>query len=149
MGLLLTVSPSVNLNIFFSKDLYIVDGSDWELSLMEVQQITGTFLQVASICDPGPAWEKVMNMLESKECMRVGVLESQNCPRMIPSVDVPSYTLSMSGQETEKLVTINSTTKPISTLMSQSHCPSLPRVMLPPSPLLYPPHPPLAVPSQP
>ena len=33
------MSPSVKVNIFLSKDLYMVDGVDLEVSLIEVQQI--------------------------------------------------------------------------------------------------------------
>ena len=35
----MTVSPSVKVNIFLSKDLYMVEGVDLEVSLIEVQQI--------------------------------------------------------------------------------------------------------------
>ena len=87
----------------------MVDGVDLDLSLMEVQQIPampfscyiisnqvcfcllpGTFLQTAVICELDPACEKERNMLESKEWMMVGVLESQNSPSMIPCLEVPS-----------------------------------------------------------
>ena len=39
-GLLLTVSPSVVVNILLSKDLYILAGVELEEILTEVQQVT-------------------------------------------------------------------------------------------------------------
>ena len=50
---------------------------------------------------------------------------------------------------TEKLLTTSSTAWPVWTVTSQSHLPSTPAVILPPSPVLYPPHPEWAVPSHP
>ena len=52
------------------------------------------------MCEPDPAWEKEMNMLESNEWMTVGVLEPQNSPRLSPPVEVPSFTVRVSGQAT-------------------------------------------------